>query len=310
MVVLFHFVWATTGFVSTQWILDIFKYGKYGVHIFFVISGFIIPYSMYSSNYKIRSFFKFVLKRIIRLDPPYIISIVLVIVTAYVKILLAYDISATMKISLTQVALHLGYLINFFPDYQWLNNVYWTLAIEFQYYLLMALVLVLFTSSNLFLRLLMYLLFMVGPMIPMVSAGAHFPYYAPLFLMGILVFQFKKNIITNVEFWLVFVMAAAMVAYSQKEIVFFGLFAAFAILFFENVQLKFLSWLGRFSYSVYLIHPVIGASVVNILSHHVSGMWQKIGAVIIGIAVTLISSLIMYWLIEKPSKKWSSKIKF
>ncbi len=310
MVVLFHFVWATTGFVSSKTILEIFKYGKCGVHIFFVISGFIIPYSLYSSNYKIQNFFKFVLKRIIRLDPPYIVSIILVIVVAYCKVWFHYEGSAPNTVTLPQVALHLGYLINFFPQYHWLNNVYWTLAIEFQYYLLMALVVMFFTSSNIFMRLIMYALFLVGPFIPAMPMAAHFPLYAPLFLMGILVFQYKKNIITNIEFWIVFVLATVLVYIPLKEIVFFGLFAAFAILFFENVHIKFLSWLGKFSYSVYLIHPVIGASVVNILSHHVTGLWQKIGVVLIGIVVTLVSSLIMYWLIEKPSKKISSSIKF
>ena len=55
------------------------KYGLLGVKIFFVISGFIIPFSMFRAGYQVRSFFQFMLKRIARLDPPYLASIAIVV---------------------------------------------------------------------------------------------------------------------------------------------------------------------------------------------------------------------------------------
>jgi proteic killer suppression protein len=74
-VCLFHFVCTTTDYIKTQWILDIFSVGSYGVQLFFVISGFVIPWSMYNANFKINHFFKFALKRFSRLEPPYIASL-------------------------------------------------------------------------------------------------------------------------------------------------------------------------------------------------------------------------------------------
>lgn len=312
MVVLFHFICATIGFVESDHIRAFFGYGAFGVHIFFVISGFIIPYSMHSAGYQLKNWYKFILKRIVRLDPPYIVSILLVLAVAFLKIRLHYADAEPLAISGKQIALHLGYLINFFPAYKWLNNVYWTLAIEFQYYLLMSVMIVLFVSKKLPLRLVAYLLFFAAPYLLLLAnpSGAHFPAYAPLFLMGILVFQVKSTIISKAEFWIVFALSAVLVYLTQGQIVFFGLFAALVILFFENLRIPALSWLGRFSYSVYLIHPVIGAAVINILSHHAVGMWQKTGVLLAGMAVTLGSSLLLYWLVERPSKKLSSKIKF
>src|SRR5947209_2252350 len=43
-----------------------------GVEVFFVISGFVIPLALYRSGYTPRRFGTFMLKRIIRLDPPYL----------------------------------------------------------------------------------------------------------------------------------------------------------------------------------------------------------------------------------------------
>ena len=71
-----------------------------------------------------------------------------------------------------------------------------------------------------------------------------------------------------------------------------------------------LSFLGKFSYSVYLIHPILGATFVNVLSHYVSGPLQKIILVAGGLTITAIGSYAMYWAIEKPSKKLSSKLKY
>ncbi|WP_461147988.1 acyltransferase family protein [Spirosoma pulveris] len=47
------------------------EYGKYGVQIFFVVSGFVIPLSLKKSNYDERGYPRFLWKRVLRLHPPY-----------------------------------------------------------------------------------------------------------------------------------------------------------------------------------------------------------------------------------------------
>ena len=49
-------------------------YGWLGVEAFFVISGFIIPYTMLAGGYRPSNFLAFLAKRIVRVDPPYIVS--------------------------------------------------------------------------------------------------------------------------------------------------------------------------------------------------------------------------------------------
>ena len=58
-VCLYHFVCTTTDYVHNESVLNLFSLGEYGVHLFFVISGFIIPWSMYRAGYEIKHFFTF-----------------------------------------------------------------------------------------------------------------------------------------------------------------------------------------------------------------------------------------------------------
>ena len=55
------------------------RYGNYGVAIFFVLSGFVIAHSLSSKNMTVGAAGCFMLKRSVRLDPPYWFAILLVI---------------------------------------------------------------------------------------------------------------------------------------------------------------------------------------------------------------------------------------
>ena len=59
-------------------------YGYLGVEAFFVISGFIIPYSMDLRHYRLgRDSWTFIGRRIIRLEPPYVMSVLLILCVPY-----------------------------------------------------------------------------------------------------------------------------------------------------------------------------------------------------------------------------------
>src|SRR5262245_16881681 len=60
-------------------------YGWLGVEVFFVISGFVIPSSLYRARYRIRDFFTYLARRIVRLDPPYLAAIAVMLAMAYVS---------------------------------------------------------------------------------------------------------------------------------------------------------------------------------------------------------------------------------
>src|ERR1700704_2847705 len=69
-----------TNTYSLDWVRYSGFYGWLGVDMFFVISGFIIPYSLHRSQYKLAYFPHFLLRRLVRLEPPYLVSIALVLI--------------------------------------------------------------------------------------------------------------------------------------------------------------------------------------------------------------------------------------
>ncbi len=121
------------------------KYGYLGVDIFFVISGFVIPWSLYRSSYTLRDYPRFMVKRNVRLYPPYLASIAISILATNLILVPLFHIPR-MTVTGRDLLLHFAYLNDLF-HVRWINVVYWTLAIEFQWYLLIGLVLPLLASA-------------------------------------------------------------------------------------------------------------------------------------------------------------------
>ena len=302
-VCLFHFVFSTKNYVTHQPTLDVFYFGQYGVQLFFIISGIVIPLSLLKSNYTLLKFPKFFLKRIIRIEPPYIVAVAIAILI----IILRGDIS---KLNFTQIALHIGYLIPFFlSKYAWLNEVFWTLAIEFQYYIIISILILLITKNKFIGRLLFYLSFLMMPFL--YSNSNFFPFYAPMFLIGISWCLFFLSKINSLEFIFVLVAAICVTFFKIGHTdAFVGLFTIIFIHFLKNYSNKLLLFFGNISYTMYLIHPLIGASCINLLSHKFALSWQKPIVIVVGFIVTTISSYVLYRIIEKPTQALSKKIKY
>ncbi len=308
-VCLYHFVCKTVDFIPKNGVYDLFFTGQYGVHLFFVISGFVIPWSMYNNRYSIGNFFRFLLKRLARLEPPYIISVVLAIVVVFARAWFIGDGQLHIEVSFSQILLHVGYLIPFFDQsYDWLSPVYWTLAVEFQYYILIALLYVPMMRYGLFMRLLIYTVSCVSSFL---VGDTFLPFWLPVFLVGIVLFLYKTKIIVLSEFVLV-TLAMLIVCWFKcpHESLIFITLPVIVVLFSENLKVPVLHFLGKMSYSIYLIHAIIGISFMNVLSHHVNGTLQKILLVLVVLAISIVSSYVFYRILEKPSKALSSRISY
>ncbi len=306
-VCLYHFVYTITDFIKTEYIRKVFEYGYAGVNTFFVISGFIIPWAMHNAGYSFKDFFSFFLKRISRLEPPYIISIALAIVIFYVREKY-FGRTNDIVISGKQIMLHFGYLIPFFKDYQWLNSVYWTLAIEFQYYLLIALVFIPLIKSNLILRCCFYAIFIAASFL----TGYEFlPLWLPVFLLGILLFLIKTNKISKTEYYIATLVTIGFCIFKYAfAVTFFSVIPVLFILYYPDLKIFGLHFLGKFSYSTYLIHPLLGSTLINVLSHHCTTPIARLCVILLGITLTLVGAWIMYLVIERPSKNFSAAIKY
>lgn len=136
-VVLFHWVLVIHDHpISTPQPL-IFKllaiYGRLGVEVFFVLSGFVISYSLQNSAITFGFAARFVLRRSIRLDPPYWCTIVFAVAVALTATHL-FGAKHYAVPELGDVLPHLLYLQGIL-GHPHVVIVFWTLCIEVQFYL-------------------------------------------------------------------------------------------------------------------------------------------------------------------------------
>lgn len=305
-VCLYHFVCTTTDYVHNPTVLSIFRHGEYGVHLFFIISGFIIPYSMYRGRYEIKNFFVFLGKRLLRLEPPYIVSVFIAVLLMTLRQHF-YGSTGKGDLSFMRVFLHFGYLIPFFQEqYNWINQVYWTLAIEFQYYIFMGLLFVPLTMNKLIYRIGIYALF-AGSMF--FDENANLIYWLPIFLLGIILFLDHIKQLTKWEFWITTpaIFAWALTQFHVGGVVIMGI-GFIAILKYKTYSTVIGDFLGKMSYSFYLFHPLLGGTIINVLSHSYNSPIEKVFVFITGFILTVFGSYIMYLLVEKWSRKLSKKI--
>ena len=120
------------------------EYGILGVYIFFIITGFVIPLSLMKYNFRLNQLHKFLSKRWIRIEIPYIVSIILILLVSFV---FSIKNDTPFTLSLAKLSHHIFYSASFF-NYEWYNPIYWTLAIEMQFYFLIALIFPLLKNRN------------------------------------------------------------------------------------------------------------------------------------------------------------------
>ena len=279
--------------------------GTYGVQIFFVISGFVLPLSLLRANYSLRRFGNFLLRRIVRIDPPYILSILVVIDLAYVSTLSPYYRGAGVSFTWSDVLLHVGYLNSFF-DRPWLSPVYWTLAIEFQFYILLGLLFGVFYSSNSTVRVAIVIAFLaLSILVP--QQGLIFR-QAPFFLMGIFTLLYFEKLIpvrqliaSVIVFTIVGVFSTDWVAAT------FAIVTVPAILLWDSPS-RFWLFLGTISYSLYLLHVPIGSRVTNVTEALSGNLYVRMAMVVVAFVVSVIAAYVFYRIIEVPAIHWSKKI--
>lgn len=286
------------------------KYGWLGVDVFFVISGFIIPYAMYKSGYEVKKDWRvFIGKRILRIDPPYLAAALLAASLWYLSTLIPSYQGPLFNPSALQLALHIAYL-NGIAGYPWLNPVFWTLAIEFQYYLLVAAFFGFISSARASFVAITAIFFVLSSLF-FQSEVLIFKYLG-LFLLGIAVFQYRVGLIDKFLAGVV-LSAAAVSVYFVHGLP--GMFAATltALIIGGNWNLgssKILEFLGAISYSLYLVHIPIGGRVVNIGRRLVDGGVGELVISLTALAICIFSAWVFYSCFERPAQMLASRWKY
>jgi peptidoglycan/LPS O-acetylase OafA/YrhL len=303
----YHFTWLGCEHGSvlpdTNWMHQAGKSGFQGVYIFFVISGFVIPLSMHKAQYSLRKAGRFLLKRSARIEPPYIASIALIIV---VFSFISYLYNVTYPIDWTRILLHLGYLIPFTEKYNWYAEIYWTLGVEFQFYLLMALLFVLLDHRRRVFRYAVLALFTCGPL--MYQHLAFIPLYGPCFVVGFLLYLLKTNKLNVIELLIFLTAATAMNIMYGDVATAISTLLAFLFIWKVRSESRTGNFFGLVSYSFYLTHGLIGSVFID---HFLDGnetLAARYGLIFAAMLLCVGCATFFWWLIERPSKALSQKI--
>jgi peptidoglycan/LPS O-acetylase OafA/YrhL len=280
-----------------NWVRYSGSLGWLGVDAFFVISGFVIPYSLHRTGYRLANFSRFFAKRLIRLEPPYLVSIALVIVLWELSSLSSSFRGNAPHYSLSQLASHFFYLVPF-TQYNWLSPVYWTLFYEFTFYLAVGL-----CYERLFFKPILATVAFAGATALIVYCltkqweGRIF-----LFVIGIAGMRFYANIDGPKETIItIFVSAAFAATLGAAESAAVGVATLVAILWWPFSESRFFIFFGSISYSLYLTHLAIGGRIVNLGVRYLGGAAYELllsaGALLVSVAF----AWIFCRLIERPA---------
>jgi peptidoglycan/LPS O-acetylase OafA/YrhL len=301
----FHFTHGS-GLFHAGPVLASGNYGWLGVEIFFVISGFVIPYSMLNGGYRgLEDAGAFMLKRIVRLDPPYITAVLLCLALLYLSAAAPGFKGPSPHVTVGQILLHLGYL-NAFAGRPWLNPVFWTLAIEFQFYLAMVVLFPLLAGRAIHRGLGLCLMAALALALPQSNLLFHF---LGLFAVGAAAFHYRMRLTPAA--WTIVAMSALSIVNGVAlglPAALAGLVAGMLAAFANPPRLRVLSWLGAISYSLYLLHVPIGGRVMN-LAGRLPEAWHA-PALAVALGVSLVSAYAFYRLIELPSQRLSKHVSY
>jgi len=262
-VVLFHYFTRYDQIYSHEHLPDgLFAYGNYGVHLFFIISGFVIFWSLIN----IKKPLDFVVSRFSRLYPVYWAAMALTFLCVSTIGLPGREAS---------VSAFFGNFLMFHSYFHIPNvdGVYWTLSVELTFYLWM----LIFFSFKILKRIDIIALLALS-----ISALYHFKVielsnlmidlliirWSVFFIIGICLFKFyqkKASFLTMMNF----VLSIGLIYRIHGQVSFMICSGIILVLYLgTNGYLPFLKnrlllFLGAISYSLYLIHQNIGYIIIN-----------------------------------------------
>jgi peptidoglycan/LPS O-acetylase OafA/YrhL len=306
-VVWFHLTNGNPSFHAPAWLKASGRYGWLGVEAFFVISGFVIPYALRKADYRLRDYRPFLCRRIVRLDPPYFASMAIAVVLAYASTLVPGFRGEPPSYSAAQILSHVAYLNNLL-GFNAVIVVYWSLALEFQYYLLMGVLFPFVGHNNPRVRAATFIA-LAGLAVVMRNPLLVFSWFF-LFLLGIMAFYYRERMVNAGWYAVGVALAGASVWATQGTATAVVAVASSLVIAFVELRSAPLQFLGEISYSLYLIHVPIAGRVINAGTHMSLGPAGMTLVVVSAFGVAIGSAYAFNRLIERPARIWAERIRY
>jgi len=296
-VCLFHFSGGMMPKLVVPAVKSALSQGYLGVDIFFVISGFIIPYSLLGKNHRITDFGAYMIRRLLRINPPAYVAIFLVLGQwFFIDSVINHSSQYTLGLSWWQLLNNLLFTIPF-TEYKWINGVCWTLAIELQFYIFIGLFFSIMFARSIWWFVFVYVLISFVP-----SEKIGFIQYSSLFALGGTALLWQQRRISATLFGAGLLLFGVLIFYR------FGMYAALVgittSLAINTIKIKVagLTLLGKISYSMYLVHGLIGTTMEFVLIKLLSPTTdaRKLSLMAVCFLLAIVGSYGFYKLIEQP----------
>lgn len=311
-----------------EWInhFILFNWGAYGVALFFLISGFVIPFSIIKLDWK-----KFVINRFFRIMPTYVVGFSITLIAIF---LCGIYFRNQFPYHAKEVIIHYLPGLHDIFHYTSIDGIIWTLEIEIKFYVICALAAHLFQSGNCKVFLIPAFLGISGILLnPKLTALASqspsllfnllyvyilvSPYIVFMFIGVVFNYVFRKIIEPEkaIFFITLFLILSALIAksgifiYSLKYAWSYG-FALLTFAFaFANQQLfqsnRIVNFMSDISYPLYVIHGVAGYSLLRILLDMGLKPWVSL---LITTFIAVLLAFLLHKLIELPSQKLGKRL--
>ncbi len=275
------------------------------VFIFFSLSGFVIAMSMHKNQFRLKNIGGFLARRWVRIEIPYVASIVV-----YLGIAIAWSIKdgSAVSVDFLQVFHHLFYTIPF-TDYAWFNEIYWTLALEFQFYILIALAFPFFNANNWMVR--------YGSLAAFSALGLLIPdnrllfQYAPMFVVGIVLYFHHFSATKTHSFaWALIALCLVQIGFTFDIAAALFIAASLILIPYSISKKNLIVRIGKMGYSLYLIHGAAGGSFLYFLTKNELSTGITYVALVGAMLFSIGISYVFYRLIELPSIKSAGRISF
>jgi peptidoglycan/LPS O-acetylase OafA/YrhL len=316
-----------------------FEHGWMGVQVFFVISGFVIAYSVRDALVTTRYVGNYALRRSIRLDPPYWTTMAFVLGVHYLfsagmGFVSPLDVPTPMRDPLSWKLLgsHVLYVQNIL-GYENLSAGFWTLCIEVQFYLLYVIgqgAAQRFWRKNSALQSAAPaagLLMVFGPLalasLWYFSRHARFDMWVIkffcMFFLGCLCWWVLNGQVRAAWLWCYLVLVCGRLAVEWSLELCVAALAGVSIyalgqrgLLETALNLRWLQHLGRISYSLYLIHFPVSHLVTTVAAQWVGNNPAPAvaaGVLLVALAASLGAAHVLYTCVEAPSVRLAARFK-
>jgi len=310
-VVIYHFIYR----VGAYWLPDnptltaeitpwhVNLWGLLAVHLFFIISGFVIIMTIERSN----TVLDFAVSRVARLYPAFWVSVLLATLLAIVFAV------PTQQVTLDQAAVNMT-MLNLFVAVPSVEPVYWSLAYELAFYVWMASLF----ASGLIRRVEIVgsvwvgLAFVLLKLVPWL--GDHIPWR----IQTVLILPYASLFFAGIIFFKIWIEGATWGRYSLILLCFFdhvwghsvlwtaimtAVFAVFVLCVSGHgrwLASQPCIFLGTISYSLYLIHGTLGFRLQ--LLNHALGL-PPLANLAVAIALTVSAAAVVTYLVERPANR-------